>query len=257
MNSLLVGAQDANQSEMTRTELLSSMVTHELRGPTHAILSLLSVVAHERTGPLNSIQRDFLESALAAARRLNRLTQDLQTAFSLDHTFPLICESTDLLAVVKRCCRELDPQLQERNVRLTLDVQDAPSWGVWADPIRLEQIVNNLLGNAAHYAPAGAVVRLRLRQTPARILCVVENQSEVAPGDDPALWFDLFERGSRAHDAHPRGLGLGLSIVKYLVEQHGGRVYARARGNAVSIAFTVPKRETANQPEPKSAIAAE
>jgi two-component system phosphate regulon sensor histidine kinase PhoR len=233
------------------------MVTHELRGPTHAILSLLSVVAHERTGPLTPVQRDFLESALAAARRLSRLTQDLQTALSLDHTFPLICESTDLLAVVKRCCRELDPQLQERDVRLALHIQDAPSWGVWADPIRLEQILSNLIGNAAHYVPAGAVIRLRLRQTPSRILCVVENRSEIAPDDDPALWFDMFERGPRARDAHPRGLGLGLSIVKHLVEQHGGRVFARARADCVSVAFILPKRETASRVDLQSASAAE
>ncbi len=256
-NRIVDGTDETNRNAITRTDFVSSMVMHELRGPAHAILSLLSIVTRERTGSLNPIQRDFLESALFAARRLVRLTHDLYSTMSLDRAFSTNCESTDFLSVVKRCCREFGPQLDEREVQLVLDVPHAGSWNIWADPIRLEQIVNNLIGNAARYAPSGTVVWLRLRQTRSRILCVVENQADVPPAENPAIWFEMFERGTRARDAHPTGVGLGLAIVKYLVLEHRGRVFARARRGSVSVAFTLPKQTTFSRVAAQNGSAAE
>jgi CheY-like chemotaxis protein len=119
---------------------------------------------------------------------------------------------------------------------LTLDVR--PVW-IHADASRIEQIVSNLIGNAIKYTPFGGRVAVRVDQQGARAVLEV---ADTGAGLDPDLVprvFDLFVQGERALDREAGGLGLGLTLVKSLVERHGGSVQAFSAGKDRGARFTV------------------
>jgi signal transduction histidine kinase len=218
----------------------AAMAAHELRAPVHAIQSYLSVILRERVGPLNAVQRDFLTTMQQSGRRLERLIDDLQVMITYERGFALRIEPTDVLAQATASCRELAPSAENYGMRVSVEPRGTGPWVIDVDPLRLDQIVINLVENAIRYAHSGTTVHVRLRRSPSRLLCVVHNVTDRVIPDDVRDWFKPFERGeSHTGDERP-GLGLGLPVVQHLVEAHRGRMLARARGQNVAIGFVLP-----------------
>jgi signal transduction histidine kinase len=244
---LVIGINDVGETNESPSMALpereravfASMAAHELREPIHAIQSFLSVILRERIGPINAVQRDFLTSAYLAGRRLERLIDDVQVMISRERGFEVRPEPCDLLTHVNAACRELAPIAEGYHVELAV-VPHGSDWDVPADPVRLDQVVLNLVENAVRYAAAGSTVRVRLRCSPSRVLCIIENTVDEPPQEDPAEWFQPFQRGRRDGPERP-GLGLGLAVVAYLIDAHGGVMLTRARGTVVSIGFALPR----------------
>jgi signal transduction histidine kinase len=224
-------------------ELFGALAAHELRTPAHAILSYLSVILRERAGPLTPVQRDFLDNAYRAGRRLERLIEDVQVMIAGERGFSIKREPVDLRERVTAGCRELAQLADELGVGLAVDSgRGGDDWRLIADPLRLDQIIVNLVENALRYAEPGSSARVRLRCSPARVLCVITNTAEQTPDDDPASWFMPFQRGSTAATSHgERGRGLGLAVVDQLVTAHNGRICTRVRGREVTIAVLLPR----------------
>lgn len=221
------------------------MAAHELREPIHAIQSFLSVILRERIGPINAVQRDFLTSAYLAGRRLERLIDDVQLMISRERGFEIRPEQVDLLSHVNSACRELAPIAEGYHVSLAVSPRGHGAWELRADPTRLDQVVLNLVENAVRYAAAGSTVHVRLRSSPSRLLCAIENAVDQPPSEDPAEWFTPFRRGERPNAPQRAGLGLGLAVVAHLVDAHGGRMLTRSRDRLVTIGFVLPRHERA------------
>jgi len=245
---LLVGGPGSPQQGLwspakSETELaqLAQLVSHELRQPAQAIHSFVSILLHERAGPLNAIQRDFLLTAEHALRRLERLIADYEVMLSQGRVLDLDARPLDLLEHVHSCTREVLPLAEANDLALRVTTQSDGSFACLADPDRIDQILLNLLENACHYATLGSIIRIRLRRSRQRVLCLVENEIDT-PATDATAWSEPFQRGPDAHVLYQRGRGLGLTVVQQLISAHGGRMLTRAGARTFAVGFVIPRR---------------
>lgn len=235
------------------SNVLAEMAAHDLREPIHSIEGFVSILLTERAGTLTAMQRDFLTSMFRSARRLERLITDIQVLLAGADGFPLAVEPVDFEPLVRACIQELAGAAEDAGLHVTLarDERHLPGT-LLADPVRLEQILLNVLENAIHYADPGSVVRVSIRRSTTRVLCVVENDSVRIADEDPTHWFRPYERGT-AGAGRRSGRGLGLAVVDLLVHAHGGRLAARRRAGRVTIAVALPMAATQPVP-PNSAV---
>ena len=218
------------ESERLGTMLLNS-VSHELRTPLAAISSVASGL--HAAGELNPVQQSLTAELDEAARRLNRLVQNLLDLSRLEaghlRTNP---DWHDLRDLVNAALQNLGRSVSRHTIRTDIPGDLPP---VKLDAVLTEQILVNLLGNAAVHTPPGTTMEFQAcAEGDQLVLRVMDNGPGLPPGD-PKRLFDRFQRGS---DAAAGGTGIGLSLVKGFAEAQGGSVSAenRAGGGAV---FTV------------------
>ena len=215
-------------------ELLAT-VAHELRDPLAAIL--LALELHSGAG--DPAARRTLTMAAHQARRAVRIVDDLfdLCAGSRD-SLPLSKEVVELAAVVAGATEATAHLLAARGHRLTVSLPAGPV-SLVADPVRLEQVLANLLANAAKFTDPGGDIRLTAQAEAGQaVLRVRDNGRGIAPELLP-LVFDQFWQGPGRGEKGARGLGLGLALVKSLVELHGGSVAARSDGPGTGAEFIV------------------
>jgi two-component system sensor histidine kinase BaeS len=202
----------------------------------------LAAVAHELRTPLAIIQANlesFLDGVadptperIAALHTqcvlLNRLITDLRD-LSLAGTGQLELQRTptDLAALCRASVEGLQPWIEERGVRVTLDV-GGPSRAE-VDPDRMRQVVQNLLHNAVRFTPPGGAVRVAVSPENGWVRIVVEDDGPGIPPEDLPHVFEPFYRADRSRSRASGGSGLGLAIVRQLVAAHGGDVRAENR----------------------------
>jgi signal transduction histidine kinase len=215
-------------------------LAHELRDPLAAIVSALEL--HSEDGDPGA--RRTLTMAARQARRAVRIVDDLfdLCAGSRD-SLPLCKEEVDLAAVVAGATAATAHLLAAREHRLTVSLPTVPV-SLEADPVRLEQVLINLLANAAKFTEPGGDIRLtaqvasRERERPEVVLRVRDNGRGIAPDLLPRV-FDPFWQGPGRGENGARGLGLGLALVKSLVELHGGSIAAHSEGPGMGAEFIV------------------
>jgi signal transduction histidine kinase/ActR/RegA family two-component response regulator len=211
-----------------------AMLAHELRNPLAAVRS--AVVA----AGLDAGRRD---RALAIARRqteqLARLVDDLlDVARVTQGHIHLRRERVPIALVIERAIESTRSLVEDRGHTLVVALDD-PELAVHGDPHRLDQIVTNLLDNAAKYTPPGGRIEVRVEPDGETLVMRVRDSGiGIAPGLLTRV-FDLFMQGDRSLHRGEGGLGLGLTIVRKLVELHGGRVEARSDGAGQGSEFVV------------------
>ena len=231
---------ELEKADRVRSEFLSH-VSHELRTPLASIIGFLQNLLDGLTGPLNEQQRLYMSRMLDNSNRLIRLIEDL-----LDRTriqsgkLDLVPGEIDLGNCVVEAVEQLRLLAQARRQTLTAVAPPVPLV-VWADRDRLIQIVMNLTQNAVKFTPEGGSIRVTMRQ---------ENQTfagvsvyDTGPGIAPEFLDQIFDPFFRVKQARsgPKGLGLGLSIVRALVELQGGTIIARSElGQGTELYFTLP-----------------
>src|SRR5262249_54661348 len=217
----------------TKDESLA-MLGHELRNPLGALRN--AVV----TAQLDGAHRErSLDIARRQADQLARLLDDLlDVARITQGRITLRREPTYLAGIVARAVETTRAVVEERGH--TLDVRlPADDVRVHADPARIEQVVVNLVTNAAKYTEPGGRIGLELRRDGKHaVLAVRDSGIGIAPDMLPRV-FDLFAQAERGLDRAQGGLGIGLTIVKRVVELHGGRVEARSEGVGRGAEFVV------------------
>jgi signal transduction histidine kinase len=160
-------------------------------------------------------------------------------------------ERVDIGAAVRRALEPHEQAIADKRQKLHVDLP-AASCFVEGEPVRIEQVVGNLLQNASKYTAAGGEIRVGVSCTDesARevVIRIRDNGIGIEPDKLPRV-FDLFVRGAPAGDRQYGGLGIGLTLVKRLVELHGGRVEARSSGAGKGSEFIVrlPRLEAAPQ----------
>ena len=229
--SLLEAAQAANRAK----DEFMAMLGHELRNPLSPILTALELMKLRGVSTLER-ERTVIERQVM---HLTRLVDDLLDVSRIARgKVELKTERIELAEVVARAVEIASPLLEERRQTLTVDV---PRSGLLleADAARLSQVVSNLLTNAAKYTPAGGRVSVSgLRDAHEIVLRVRDTGIGIAADVLPRV-FELFVQGHQPMDRAQGGLGLGLAIVRSLVERHGGRVAARSEGPGLGSEFEV------------------
>jgi signal transduction histidine kinase len=219
--------------ERQRRTLLAD-ISHELRTP-------LSVVQGEIEAMLDGVHaadEEHLGAALDETRVLARLIEDLRTlALAEAGTLALHREATDPNVLVEEVVRAFGPTAASAGVSISLDVDDdAPLIDI--DPVRIREVLSNVLANGLRYAPRGSTVHVGVHVGDNRrgMRFAVE---DAGPGMPPELRANVFERFAKS--AESRGSGLGLAIARQLVEAHGGTIEAASPpGGGTRISFELP-----------------
>jgi signal transduction histidine kinase len=215
------------------------MLAHELRNPLGPILNGLHILR------LSANNRQALEQARAVMERqlrhLSRLVDELLDMSRYTRgRVELQLERLDLARLVRTTAEDYRPTLERAGLTLDVEVAGGPAW-VTGDATRLPQALNNLLENAAKFTDRGGRVVVRLTVGADRreaVLSVRDTGIGIEPEMMPRL-FDVFAQADRSLDRTRGGLGLGLSIVKRLVELHGGEVAAASAGAGRGAEFTI------------------
>jgi CheY-like chemotaxis protein/two-component sensor histidine kinase len=211
------------------------MLAHELRNPLASIgnaAALLGSAASEsqRTWATGVIERQVLH--------LSRLLDDLLDVSRITRGLTVLeKERLDVRRAVEDAVESTRPIVEERGHRLEVSLPSEPVW-VDADSARLEQILTNLLTNAARYTGTGGRIRVRAARESGEAVIEVEDTGQGIPAAELPGIFDLFSRGHHPGRADG-GLGLGLTVVKSLTELHGGEVSAVSEGEGKGSRFVV------------------
>jgi len=212
-----------------------AMLGHELRNPISAILTASELM--DRAAGAQSLRERVVVAR--QVRHLSRLVDDLLDVSRVTHgKIPLRERDVDLRRLVDRAAQAFEQAAQLQRVQLACAVGADPAI-VRGDPLRLEQVVGNLVSNAIKYTNAGGRVELRVEaQDGQAVLRVRDTGVGIAPAMLPRV-FELFAQAPGALDRAQGGMGIGLTLVKRLVELHRGTVQAASEGPGQGSEFVV------------------
>jgi two-component system NtrC family sensor kinase len=198
-----------------------STVSHDLRSPLTAILGYIELI--DRVGPLNDTQREFINRVQFSVSNITSLINDLLDLGRIEAGFDARKEVVPLSAIITYAVDGLRSRAEEKHQKLLTNVPDIlPS--IYGNPVRLRQLVANLLGNAIKYTPVGGKVAISAEaESDQVIIRIADNGPGIPPAELPYI-FDKFYRASNVPSDTP-GTGLGLAIVKSIVENHQGRIW--------------------------------
>jgi PAS domain S-box-containing protein len=226
--------EDAFRKADRRKDEFLALLSHELRNPLTPILTSARLL--ERLG---SDARQDVDVIVRQVKHLGRLVDDLLDMSRLAHgAVKLSKQQLDLSEVVSRAVEATSPLFEERGHRLDV-VMPSSGLEVEGDAVRLTQVVDNLLSNAARYTPPGGVVTVTGgREDDSVVLRVRDSGVGIDATLLPDL-FDTFVQGARGSDRAEGGLGIGLSLVRALTELHGGTASAHSDGPGRGSEFSV------------------
>lgn len=218
-------------------------VSHDLRSPLTAILGYVELL--ERIGPLNDQQREFVRRVQFSVHSITALVNDLLDLGRIEAGFDASRDEVSLQTVLHYTLDTFQNQAQEK--RITLSVHVAAGLPVLrGNPIRLRQLMDNLVGNAIKYTPQGGSVWVTLRVEDGQVILQVTDSGAGIPLADQPHIFEKFFRASNVPRSTP-GTGLGLAIVKSIVENHGGRIWVESTlGKGATFYVVLPVYEEAN-----------
>ena len=237
------------QLEDVRREFVAN-VSHELRTPLSIFHGYLENLLDAPTMPRKE-QAEILEILRKHSCRLNALLEDLLTIARLESRHEeLEKERLNLGDLLRGATADWAGKVREKKLTLTVEAsRDLPA--VWADPLRLEQVLNNLLENAVKYTNEGGQICLRAAAFGDHVELRVEDTGSGIPPADLAHIFERFYRADKARSREQGGTGLGLSIVKHIVQLHGGTVTAESSyGKGTAIILRLPLGSGDGDPDP-------
>jgi signal transduction histidine kinase len=227
---------ERRESERRKDEFLA-MLGHELRNPLSPIVTALEL-ARRRRGDPGSVARS-LDVIGRQTQRLNRLVEDLLDVSRLTRgKIELRREVVELAEIVERAVEQAGPLIEARRHRLVLNLPDEPV-PFLADPARLEQVVSNLLINAAKYTEMGGRISLAARREAAEVVIAVADDGIGLTPEIREHMFELFQQSPDSVRRGEGGLGVGLTLVRRLVELHGGTVGGESAGPGLGSQFVV------------------
>ncbi len=229
-----------NAANRMRSNFIS-MVSHELRTPLNTINGFLSIVLDEHVGSLNERQREFLGYVRSSADQLIMLVNDILFISRADTgRFALRCAELDLPDLLAQVIRDAGPVADKLEVALHRRVPHRlPK--LWADAGRLHQVLMNLIHNALKFTPPGGSITLSARRAGEMAEISVADTGCGVPFEDQPRVFERFYQSENALLVKHGGFGLGLTIAKLIVEQHGGHIWLQSEPERGStFRFTIP-----------------
>ena len=227
-------AASLERQEQMRRDFIAS-AAHELRTPLTNLQGYLEAL---RDGVIEA-DRAAYESLLDEAERLVRLSRSLESLAETDSsTMPGPLEAVDLVTTIRAALELAQPTLD--GACLTVATELPERLPARANPDHLAQVLANLISNAARYTPAGGRVTLRAERRLGDLLVSISNTGEAIPPDDLERVFERFYRVEKSRDRARGGAGIGLAIVKQLVEADGGRVGAESHDGQTRFWFSLP-----------------
>jgi signal transduction histidine kinase len=236
-----VELQQANQ----RKNQVLGMAAHDLRNPLAVILTYSAFLAKHASRNLDSAQLDFVAVIKESSEFMLRLVNDLLDLSAIEAgELKLIKSAVDLASIVVDNVRRNSVLVTKRRINIAL--QGLPiALRCACDRYKIEQVLDNLLGNAFKFAPDGSEISVRMRREHEFAEVSVQDQGPgIAPDLIPRL-FEPFCSVSQPREEREQSTGLGLAIARRIVEGHGGHIWADSRpGRGARFTFTVPLLST-------------
>lgn len=213
------------EADRRKDEFLA-MLAHELRNPLAPIANAVHLLRHERSeNPTQLEARAIIERQTA---RLARLVDDLlEVSRITTGRIRLHMEQVEISGIVERAAETVRPLVEQHRHTLSISLPPNPIW-LSADAARMEQVLVNLLNNAAKYTDDGGRIELTAQAEGNDVVLRVRDTGIGIPPDLLPRVFDLFTQSERSLDRSHGGLGIGLSVVQRLVSMHGGTVTAKS-----------------------------
>ncbi len=225
-------------------------ISYELRTPLNAIIGFTEILNNQYFGQLNQRQVEYTEGVLEASQHLLTLINDiLDLAVIEAGRMVLDIEPVSVKGVVDSVMQLTGEWARGQDLHLEADVP-ADIGIIQADERRLKHALFNLVGNAIKFTPAGGRIGIAARRNAAQVALSVEDTGMGIPEEDAKRVFDTFVRGKDKH-GRPAGAGLGLALVRSLIELHGGRVEMQSKpGVGTKVTCWLPLRAKVPQPPP-------
>jgi signal transduction histidine kinase/ActR/RegA family two-component response regulator len=238
---------EAERLSSMKDEFLA-MLAHELRNPLAPISSSASLLSLQFAGEPRVRQASSIIGR--QVRHMSRLVDDLLDVSRVTRGLIELRRATlDLRDIVTSALDQTRPLIEERRHSVLLDLPEAPAW-VEGDQTRLIQAVANIVNNAAKYTPEGGHIDVVLEAGAGELLLHVRDDGSGMPPELVPSVFELFTQGARTLARSQGGLGLGLALVKKLVELHGGNVHAHSAGVGQGSTFRITLPRAAAAPAP-------
>jgi PAS domain S-box-containing protein len=219
-----------------RREFVST-VSHDLRSPLTSVIGYSELI--ERAGPLNEQQRDFVGRIQDSIQHITSLINDLLDIGSIEAGIDTRREFVQLEGILRYTIDMLHGQIKAKRLKIEIDITPSlPS--LRANPIRLRQVLDNVVGNAIKYSPSGGKIFISIHAEGNQVILQVTDQGPGIPPEDQPHIFDKFYRATNI-GSDVEGSGLGLAIVKNIVENHQGRIWVESTlGKGSSFFIVIP-----------------
>ncbi|CAN5479398.1 hypothetical protein BH11PLA2_BH11PLA2_47680 [soil metagenome] len=229
-------AAELSDAHRRKDEFLATLA-HELRNPLAPIRNGLQVIKlADGDGKVIEQSRSMMERQV---EQMTRLIDDLMDLSRISQGKIVLQKARMRLAIaVQHAVETSRPLIEQQGHELVLDVPDEPIH-VDGDETRLCQVFANILNNAAKYTDRGGLIRLRVRQAGGEVVVTVEDNGVGIPAPMLPKVFDMFTQVERSLEKSQGGLGIGLNIVKRLVEMHSGTIGVKSDGDGMGSRFTV------------------
>ena len=216
-------------------------VTHDIKGHIAAILSCLEVTRSKATGPLNEVQEEFANRAYERTELLSGFTKDLLnlTRKRLKHDNEF--EEFSLKDLINKAIIPLQMLMKDKSIDFNLYI-DKSVQTITGNPFTIEELYSNLLMNAVKYTPANGKIELTVKSRINHIVTEISDSGIGIPKEELSKVFDEFYRASNVPKDIKTGSGLGLSIVKQIIEDHKGQIWVSSEpGIWTKFTFLLPK----------------
>jgi two-component system, OmpR family, phosphate regulon sensor histidine kinase PhoR len=212
-------------------------VSHDLRSPLTAILGYVELI--DRAGPVNDTQREFIRRVKFSVNNITSLINDLLDLGRIEAGFDALKEIVSVESIIRYTVEGIRARLGEKNLNLSMELNTGLP-NILGNPIRLRQMVGNLLGNAIKYTQEGGRITLKCWREADQVIIFIRDNGLGIPTNDQPYIFDKFYRAGNIPSDVP-GTGLGLAIVKSIVENHQGRIWVTsAVGQGTSFTIVLP-----------------
>jgi signal transduction histidine kinase len=238
LHELNVQIKEASEA---KSQFLANM-SHEFRTPLNAIIGFTEVLQDNIAGPLNAEQTDYLQEIHDAGKMLLRLVNDVLDIAKVEAgRLELFAQEFSIAQLIRKSVTTIKGLAEKKG--LWLEMKLPPDLGVIsADPLRVQQILNNLLVNAVKFTDAGGVTISASTENNELHVCVEDTGIGIRP-EHREIIFDEFQQIEATQGERKEGTGLGLALSKLLTEAHGGRIWVESEfGKGSAFHVTLPLR---------------
>jgi len=216
------------------------IAAHDLRNPLVSIRGFAELLLNGDLGPVEDDQKEFLALIHSASQDMLRLVNDLLDVSVIESgRLSMQIQEADLKSLLENRLKIIQVTADAKNIAIRASLDPVPSCRI--DTNRIGQVVDNLIGNALKFSPAGSEITVGLQEVGGRLRVSVADQGPGLTPEDQAKLFGDFQRLSAQPTGGEKSTGLGLAIVKKIVEAHGGRVEVQGEpGRGSTFSFEIP-----------------
>ncbi len=232
-------AEDLKLQDSLRNTFIAN-VSHELRTPLAAIQGFIQGMLDRA---IEENDRDkYLDIVLGETKRMNALITDLLTLAKIESgQFPIELSEFDINELLRRCIIMFEQRIEEKKLKVDIQLCDEKLM-VWADEDRISQVVTNLIDNAVKFSFEGGELKVWTDCLENKVYVNISDAGEGIPKDEQQYVFERFYKVDKSHSRNKPGTGIGLSIVKRIIMQHGEKITLQSEeGNMTTFTFSLTR----------------